>query len=78
MAHRLRTLLHVTKPAERILKPMRVPHKLLMGPGPSNAPPRVLAAQVCYIPIFRLSLRQTNRNLRERTTNYKNSNALEQ
>ncbi|ELU05539.1 hypothetical protein CAPTEDRAFT_164164 [Capitella teleta] len=29
---------------ERLLHPMEFPRKLLMGPGPANAPPRVLAA----------------------------------
>ncbi|XP_071805822.1 alanine--glyoxylate aminotransferase-like [Asterias amurensis] len=31
-------------PSSELLKPINVPHKLLMGPGPSNIPPRVLAA----------------------------------
>ncbi|XP_014679185.1 PREDICTED: serine--pyruvate aminotransferase-like [Priapulus caudatus] len=42
MAQYLRS---VVRPAERLLKPLQFPHKLLMGPGPSNCPPRVLAAQ---------------------------------
>ncbi len=29
---------------ESLLLPMTFPQKLLLGPGPSNAPPRVLAA----------------------------------
>ncbi len=31
-------------PPKNLLVPMNVPQKLLMGPGPSNASPRVLAA----------------------------------
>ncbi|XP_041377342.1 serine--pyruvate aminotransferase-like [Gigantopelta aegis] len=31
-------------PPESLLKPMNFPMKVLMGPGPSNCPPRVLAA----------------------------------
>lgn len=31
-------------PPKCLMKPMDVPSKLLMGPGPSNCPPRVLAA----------------------------------
>ena len=31
-------------PPKSLLLPMNFPQKLLMGPGPSNAPPRVLAA----------------------------------
>ncbi|KAK3698015.1 hypothetical protein RRG08_064932 [Elysia crispata] len=35
----------VADPPACLFKPLNVPHKLLMGPGPSNAYPRVLAAQ---------------------------------
>ncbi|KAM5229027.1 alanine--glyoxylate aminotransferase [Ctenodactylus gundi] len=31
-------------PPEALRKPLSIPNKLLMGPGPSNLPPRVLAA----------------------------------
>ncbi|XP_038061547.1 serine--pyruvate aminotransferase, mitochondrial-like [Patiria miniata] len=31
-------------PSKELLMPINVPQKLLMGPGPSNAPPRILAA----------------------------------
>ena len=31
-------------PSNKLLLPIYVPLKLLMGPGPSNVPPRVLAA----------------------------------
>ncbi|NWY03563.1 SPYA protein, partial [Nothoprocta ornata] len=31
-------------PPPRLLQPLAVPQRLLLGPGPSNAPPRVLAA----------------------------------
>ncbi|KAM8804804.1 alanine--glyoxylate aminotransferase [Eudromia elegans] len=31
-------------PPQRLLQPLAVPPRLLLGPGPSNAPPRVLAA----------------------------------
>lgn len=34
----------VSQPNSRLLQPLTVPDKLLMGPGPSNAYPRVLAA----------------------------------
>lgn len=34
----------VSAPPKALLKPMDFPNKLLMGPGPSNCPPRVLAA----------------------------------
>ncbi|GFO08418.1 Zinc finger mynd domain-containing protein 12 [Plakobranchus ocellatus] len=34
----------VSEPPACLLKPLEVPNKLLMGPGPSNPPPRVLAA----------------------------------
>ncbi|CAG5128148.1 unnamed protein product [Candidula unifasciata] len=34
----------VSQPPESLLKPLTVPHKLLMGAGPSNCSPRVLAA----------------------------------
>ena len=33
-------------PPESLQKPLHVPEKLLMGPGPSNAHPRVLQSQV--------------------------------
>lgn len=35
----------VSPPPQSLMKPMDFPHKLLMGPGPSNCPPRVLNAQ---------------------------------
>ena len=38
------TDLKPTGPPECLLKPMNFPRKTLMGPGPSNAPPRVLNA----------------------------------
>ncbi|XP_065604114.1 alanine--glyoxylate aminotransferase [Cyrtonyx montezumae] len=31
-------------PPHGLLRPLAVPHRLLLGPGPSNVPPRVLAA----------------------------------
>lgn len=34
----------VSSPPQSLMKPMDFPQKLLMGPGPSNCPPRVLAA----------------------------------
>ncbi|GFR93258.1 serine--pyruvate aminotransferase [Elysia marginata] len=34
----------VSQPPARLLQPLTVPNKILMGPGPSNAYPRVLAA----------------------------------
>ncbi|KAL3861332.1 hypothetical protein ACJMK2_007368 [Sinanodonta woodiana] len=34
----------VSPPPECLFKPMNFPQKVLMGPGPSNCPPRVLAA----------------------------------
>ena len=34
----------VSKAPESLLKPMVLPQKLLMGPGPSNCPPRILNA----------------------------------
>ncbi|CAL1527232.1 unnamed protein product [Lymnaea stagnalis] len=34
----------VSSPPKSLMKPLDVPNKLLMGPGPSNCPPRVLAA----------------------------------
>ncbi|KAK3104534.1 hypothetical protein FSP39_004412 [Pinctada imbricata] len=40
----------VTSPPECLLKPMVFPQKLMMGPGPSNCPPRVLNA--CAMPIL--------------------------
>ncbi|KAK2538268.1 Agxt [Columba guinea] len=36
-------LLHVPKP-QGLLRPLVVPERLLLGPGPSNVPPRILAA----------------------------------
>lgn len=38
------TSMKPTSPPECLLRPMHVPIKLLMGPGPSNCPPRVLNA----------------------------------
>lgn len=35
---------YVSMPPERLLKPMNFPRKLLMGPGPINCSPRILAA----------------------------------
>lgn len=37
------SLLHVPPP-QGLLRPMAVPERLLLGPGPSNVPPRILAA----------------------------------
>ncbi|KAL3861331.1 hypothetical protein ACJMK2_007367 [Sinanodonta woodiana] len=34
----------ISPPPECLFKPMNFPHKVLMGPGPSNCPPRVLGA----------------------------------
>ena len=34
----------VSNPPDSLLKPMVIPQKLLMGPGPSNASPRILSA----------------------------------
>lgn len=34
----------VSNAPESLLKPMVLPQKLLMGPGPSNCPPRILNA----------------------------------
>lgn len=31
-------------PPRELLRPLAVPHRLLLGPGPSNVSPRVLAA----------------------------------
>ncbi|XP_064642768.1 alanine--glyoxylate aminotransferase-like isoform X2 [Lineus longissimus] len=36
--------LGVFPPPEHLAKPLDFPHKLLMGPGPSNVPPRIAAA----------------------------------
>ncbi|XP_005151056.2 alanine--glyoxylate aminotransferase [Melopsittacus undulatus] len=36
-------LLHILPP-QRLLRPLAVPERLLLGPGPSNVPPRILAA----------------------------------
>lgn len=38
------TLATPSDPPDSLLKPMNFPMKLLMGPGPSNCPPRVLSA----------------------------------
>jgi len=35
---------NVSSAPKSLMKPLDLPHKLLMGPGPSNCPPRVLAA----------------------------------
>jgi len=32
-------------PPACMLRPLEVPHRYLFGPGPSNVPPRILAAQ---------------------------------
>lgn len=37
-------------PPVGLMKPLSVPQKILLGPGPSNCPPRVLAA--CALPIL--------------------------
>ncbi|NWQ96496.1 SPYA protein, partial [Burhinus bistriatus] len=37
------SLLHVPPP-QSLLQPLAVPERLLLGPGPSNVPPRILAA----------------------------------
>ncbi len=34
----------VQPPSERLLKPLQLPNKLLLGPGPSNPHPRILRA----------------------------------
>ena len=34
----------VSAPPDVLLRPIKVPSKVLMGPGPSTASPRVLAA----------------------------------
>lgn len=34
----------VSNPPQSLLKPMVIPQKLLMGPGPSNSSPRILSA----------------------------------
>lgn len=31
-------------PPQALLRPLAVPQRLLLGPGPSNVPPRILAA----------------------------------
>ena len=41
---RIRTMSSLSSPPESLLKPINVPQKTLLGPGPSSAPPRVLAA----------------------------------
>lgn len=38
------TSLRPTEPPDRLMKPLNFPMKTLMGPGPSNCPPRVLNA----------------------------------
>ncbi|KAK3105138.1 hypothetical protein FSP39_018030 [Pinctada imbricata] len=40
----------VSAPPKSLMKPMVFPQKLMMGPGPSNCPPRVLNA--CAMPIL--------------------------
>ncbi|KAK6177486.1 hypothetical protein SNE40_015578 [Patella caerulea] len=40
----------VSAPPQCLLKPLDFPHKTLMGPGPSNCPPRILAA--CALPML--------------------------
>lgn len=35
---------HLMPPPEALLKPLSVPDRLLLGPGPSNCPPRILSA----------------------------------
>ncbi|XP_071607750.1 alanine--glyoxylate aminotransferase isoform X2 [Heliangelus exortis] len=37
------SLLHVPPP-QRLLQPLAMPERLMLGPGPSNVPPRILAA----------------------------------
>ena len=41
---KMSTDLKPTAPPECLLRPMNFPRKTLMGPGPSNAPPRILNA----------------------------------
>ncbi|EDV24208.1 uncharacterized protein TRIADDRAFT_26208 [Trichoplax adhaerens] len=43
MAHKAQSALPISAPTS-LLTPIKVPQRLLMGPGPSNASPRVLAA----------------------------------
>lgn len=40
----IRNMSSISSPPESLLKPINVPQKTLLGPGPSSAPPRVLAA----------------------------------
>ncbi|ESO82543.1 hypothetical protein LOTGIDRAFT_134376 [Lottia gigantea] len=40
----------LSPPPPSLLRPLDFPHKVLMGPGPSNCPPRVLAA--CALPML--------------------------
>lgn len=35
---------HLLPPPAALLKPLSVPDRLLLGPGPSNCPPRILSA----------------------------------
>ncbi|XP_008499070.2 serine--pyruvate aminotransferase isoform X1 [Calypte anna] len=37
------SLLHIPPP-QRLLQPLALPERLMLGPGPSNVPPRILAA----------------------------------
>lgn len=39
----------INPPPQALMKPMDFPHKLMMGPGPSNCPPRVLNASALPI-----------------------------
>lgn len=35
---------HLVPPPASLLRPLSVPDRLLLGPGPSNVPPRILSA----------------------------------
>lgn len=39
-----RNMTGISAPPQSLMKPINVPQKTLLGPGPSSAPPRVLAA----------------------------------
>lgn len=44
IVHSFRTMSSTISPPQSLLKPINVPSKTLMGPGPSSGAPRVLAA----------------------------------
>ncbi|XP_013395699.1 serine--pyruvate aminotransferase isoform X3 [Lingula anatina] len=48
--YRLCKMSSIMPPPQSLLKPMNFPRKSLYGPGPSNCPPRVLAA--CALPLL--------------------------